>query len=30
MKIDFVIILLQILLTSVCFKFLPKGMLRFY
>lgn len=30
MKIGFVIVLLQILLTSLCFKFLTKGVLRFY
>lgn len=30
MKIGLVIVLLQILLTSLCFKFLTKGMLRFY
>ncbi|MBI3220138.1 MAG: hypothetical protein HYZ44_11550 [Bacteroidetes bacterium] len=30
MKIALVIILLQILLTSLCFKFLSDGLLRFY
>jgi hypothetical protein len=30
MKISLIIILFQILLTSICFKFLPDGILRFY